>query len=229
MPACPAPESSGTREALLEAALCCFAEHGFEGASLRMIAERAGKNTSLIAHHFGNKEALYLAVFRDMLEDLRAHRYSGPLIGPEELRGDPARAEALLRSLVVWLFKSMRMKADSGDPRQTAYSRLWFSAVRAPVPELEALLREHIAPLRMQIAACIQALRPDLPVREIPFWCSLVYGQCLVNTSLHTFNQLVFGPECYPKSMDRMADLIADITLRAIGRPETPRPSRERA
>jgi AcrR family transcriptional regulator len=214
------PGLPGTREALLEAALFCFSERGFEGTSLRMVAERAGKNTSLIAHHFGSKEDLYLAVFKDMLAERRSCQQVGLIAGLEELQGNPGRAKALLRDLVIRLFKEMRTTFESGDPKRLAYFRLWLSAIRAPIPELDPLMRECLSPLRMQIAACIQAVRPDLPPQEIPFWCALVYGQCIVNTMLRSFNQLVFGPECYPESLDHLAELIADITLRAIGNPE---------
>ncbi|HWQ10333.1 MAG TPA: TetR/AcrR family transcriptional regulator [Holophaga sp.] len=227
---CPRPpESSGTRKALLEAALFCFSERGYEGTSLRMVAERAGKNTSLIAHHFGSKEELYLAVFKDMLEERRACQYVGATASLEELQGHPDRAAALLRDVIVWHFKVMRSKFESTDPKVMAYARLWHSAMRMPIPELEPMMRECLTPLRMQIAACIQALRPDLPAQEIPFWCALVYGQGLANTMLHSFNQLVFGPECYPESAEHMAEQIADITLRAIGRPENPPPCLEHA
>jgi len=214
-------EVPGTREALLEAGLFCFSERGFEGTSLRMVAERAGKHMSLIAHHFGNKEGLYLAVFKDMLADYCPGWFTGPIVGVEQLQGDPARATALLRDLIIRVFLGMRTTFESGDPKRLANFRLWQSAVRTPIPELEALMRERLTPLRRQFAACIQALRPDLPASELPFWCALVYGQCVVNTMMHSFNQLVFGPECYPESPDLMAEQIADITLRAIGRSET--------
>lgn len=39
-----------------------FADHGFEGASLRAIAQGAGVSHGLIRHHFGNKEGIFRAV-----------------------------------------------------------------------------------------------------------------------------------------------------------------------
>jgi AcrR family transcriptional regulator len=222
MSLCPDRAVSSTRETLLEAGLFCFSEQGFEGTSLRMLANRAGKPMSLIAHHFGNKEGFYLAVFKDMLAERRSGQFEGPVTRLDELQRDPARASALLRDLIIGVFKEMRSTFENGDPKRMAYFRLWLTAIRMPIPELEPLIRERLTPLRMQIAACIQAIRPDLPAEEIPFWCSLVYGQCVANTMLHDFNQLVFGPDCYPDSPDHLAGQIADITLRAIGRPATP-------
>ena len=66
-----APSAQGRRSAevaertklvIVEAALAAFADHGFEGASLRDIAQRAGVTHGLIRHHFGNKEAIFRAV-----------------------------------------------------------------------------------------------------------------------------------------------------------------------
>ena len=48
-----------TRIALLEAALSEFAQHGFEGASIRGIGQRAGLEYTLIKYHFSDKETLW--------------------------------------------------------------------------------------------------------------------------------------------------------------------------
>ncbi len=50
-----------TRQRILEAAVQDFAAHGFEGASVRRIAERAGENVGLIPYYFGSKENLWKA------------------------------------------------------------------------------------------------------------------------------------------------------------------------
>ena len=44
---------------ILETALALFAAEGFEGASTREIAERAGVNLPAIQYYFGSKEGLY--------------------------------------------------------------------------------------------------------------------------------------------------------------------------
>ncbi|CAM5357097.1 hypothetical protein STENM223S_06958 [Streptomyces tendae] len=49
-----------TREAILGAARICFAERGFDGTSLRRIAETAGVDQALVHHFYGTKESLFL-------------------------------------------------------------------------------------------------------------------------------------------------------------------------
>lgn len=60
-------EAAVTRDRLLDASAEEFATHGFAGARIDRIAERAGRNKQLIYHHFGNKAALYEAVIMRVL------------------------------------------------------------------------------------------------------------------------------------------------------------------
>jgi AcrR family transcriptional regulator len=53
------PGTSGAREAILAAAREQFAARGFQGATIRDIATRAGVDTALIRHYFGDKETLF--------------------------------------------------------------------------------------------------------------------------------------------------------------------------
>jgi TetR/AcrR family transcriptional regulator, regulator of cefoperazone and chloramphenicol sensitivity len=50
-----------TRARIVDAALALFGEYGFDGASTRDIAERAGVNAPAIGYYFDNKEGVYLA------------------------------------------------------------------------------------------------------------------------------------------------------------------------
>ncbi len=52
---------SGTRAAILAAAREQFANKGYDGATLRMIAAAAGVDTGLIRHFYGSKDDLFAA------------------------------------------------------------------------------------------------------------------------------------------------------------------------
>src|SRR3954469_16424159 len=60
-----------TRQALLAAALDLFSERGFDGASTRLIAERAGVAQPLLSYHFAGKQELWQAAVDDLFERLR--------------------------------------------------------------------------------------------------------------------------------------------------------------
>jgi len=58
------PGESGSREAILEAASARFAQHGYEGATIRGIATDAGVDPALVHHFFGTKDRLFVAAMR---------------------------------------------------------------------------------------------------------------------------------------------------------------------
>lgn len=55
------PGGADTRAALLAAARAEFAERGFDGATVRAIADRAGVDAAMVNHWFGGKERLFTA------------------------------------------------------------------------------------------------------------------------------------------------------------------------
>jgi AcrR family transcriptional regulator len=55
------PGVSGTREAILGAARRAFAEHGYQHATVRGVADLAGVDPALVHHYFGTKQELFVA------------------------------------------------------------------------------------------------------------------------------------------------------------------------
>lgn len=95
------------RERLLEASVTAFAGLGFEGASLRMIAQKAGVAFQLITYYFGSKEDLWIATV-DYLFDVRM-KATAPSLNPA---GD---FEAQLRE---WLGIALRLAIQEPQLRQ---------------------------------------------------------------------------------------------------------------
>ena len=70
------------RNALLEAAIEVFGESSLEDATTREIARRSGQNIASISYYFGNKEGLYHACVRHVVEMMRG--LMGPLVAEIE-------------------------------------------------------------------------------------------------------------------------------------------------
>lgn len=60
-------DSEATAAAIVTAAAHLFSQRGYDGASTREIAERAGVNVALISRYFGSKEGLFEASVLPML------------------------------------------------------------------------------------------------------------------------------------------------------------------
>ncbi len=71
-PARPKRDGARTRDAILRAAIDEFAEHGFSGARIERIVNRAVTNMRLVYFHFASKEELYFAVLEAVYADIRA-------------------------------------------------------------------------------------------------------------------------------------------------------------
>ena len=61
----PDSDAAETRRRIIDAARRAFAAGGFAAATNREIAMASGVTTGAVYHHFGSKEALYLAVYTD--------------------------------------------------------------------------------------------------------------------------------------------------------------------
>lgn len=90
------PGATRTREEILRAARLDFAEKGYDGASVRGIARRAGVDPALVHHYFGTKDQVFVAAMEipydpgELLERI--------MLDPEH---DPA--EAVVRTFLrVW-------------------------------------------------------------------------------------------------------------------------------
>src|ERR1700682_4395574 len=61
-----------TRASILNAAIAEFAERGFEGASIRAIADRLGLQHPLITYHYRSKDILWRAAAEHAFAQIRA-------------------------------------------------------------------------------------------------------------------------------------------------------------
>lgn len=110
----PAPplggQSQDTRARMIEAAIEVFGSVGYDGATTRQLAERAGVNQAAIPYHFGGKRELYLAAAQAIADYMRPR--IDPLI--ETLRSvEDAAGAARVDAAVTSFF---RLIAGNDEP-----------------------------------------------------------------------------------------------------------------
>jgi AcrR family transcriptional regulator len=91
-------DEEGTRERILKTAERLFAERGFNGVSVRVLAGAANVNIASIGYHFRNKEGLLAEVYRRHCEPLIEERLRG-LEAAAPLAG-AARIAAIIEAFV---------------------------------------------------------------------------------------------------------------------------------
>ncbi len=124
------------RQAILEAAIAVFAEHGFRGSAINEIGARSGISGTGVLHHFGSKSQLLFAVLQE--RDRRAEVEFRELAhegGIEMLRGliryaHQGEAEpglnALHTALLVEGLSADSLTHDYFVARQTSVAR-WLA------------------------------------------------------------------------------------------------------
>lgn len=100
------------RERVLEAALSLFAEHGVNGTSLQMIADRLGVSKAAVYYQFHSKDEIALAVIQPVFDDMmRLVRIAEAMSTPD------ARREAAISGMVEMAVRHRRVTAVfHGDP-----------------------------------------------------------------------------------------------------------------
>lgn len=128
---------TATRAKILNGALAAFSRHGYEGASVRLIAKEAGVAQGLLYSHFQGKGELLRAIFERSMDDVRA---SVPV--PAAAGGVPAAAlETLIRSSFAILRKNL------GFWRLTYSIRMQESVIQALGPMLRSWTGEILKAL----------------------------------------------------------------------------------
>lgn len=205
---------SDGREAILEAALVCFANLGYEGTSIREIAGRAGRNCSLIGHHFGSKEGLYVEVFRHVFRSRPSF-----LADPDGAGGplaSSAEALNLLRDLIHRVFLAFN-HAPGRDPQDPAVlgRNLLLHELRNPNPQVLDLFRERLAPWFQRFVECLRILKPDLADPQRVFLGVSILGEMMSHLLLRGLRS-----ELSPVAQVGPAEaveLLTEFNLRGLG------------
>jgi AcrR family transcriptional regulator len=150
---------SGTRAAIAESARRQFAEHGYDGATIRGIAAGAGVDPALVHHFYGSKEQLFAAAMR--LPAVPSEVITAALAGHE---GGRPGTHLVATVLAIW-----------EDP---AVHGVMIGLLRSALTSEQAarLLREFLADA---ILAPVSALARPGPPEDAAYRAGLVASQML--------------------------------------------------
>ncbi len=129
MPIMSDSELNRRRHDILVGARKCFAEHGYEGATVRLLEQATGKSRGAIFHHFGDKESLFLALAReDAAREAEVVANNGLVEVMSEMLRHPERHDWLATRLEV---TSMLRTDPSFATRWREEQQVLDKAVRA--------------------------------------------------------------------------------------------------
>jgi AcrR family transcriptional regulator len=223
--------TTNSRLLLLKAAIRIFAEKGFEGASIREIADAAGVNSSLISFHFGGKAGLHAASLH--LSARMAKHTAKTLPMPPLPVGPFAGKSTVLRQAVTSLrayiheFIRMSLRLHSSLPAEKEpeleRSVLVLIAKTMIYPPKESMgsLLEAVQPHIDYLHRCLRVLRSDLDhdgmVRMgMSIHAQLLFFLCHQDLLVRLLNE----PPCHEDDLPRIVTHFLRFNLNGLGIPD---------
>ena len=195
--------SERTRARLVEAAREVFAEHGFQGATVREICRRADANVAAVNYHFGSKHGL-------LSEALNFNRLKALQSATEESEASP---EMRLR---MFIQDFMLMLLDENNASRQC--QMMARELADHTPALDKIVIEEIAPLHEFMGRLVKEIAGkkmrDVDVRRSVY---SILGQCLFYRNSHPVLQRMNPALHYDrKEIEAIARHIADFSLLAL-------------
>lgn len=160
-----AKDETPRRDRILDAAEALFAEHGYDGVTLRQIATHAGVDVALANYHFGKKLELFQAVFERRAALLNEARL-------EALRACQQRAGKkgpTVEQIIEAFLRPLELHQETGDEGWRNYLALIAYINNSPYwgPRMMSTLFDGL------VQEFIAALRTALPKarKEDIYWC----------------------------------------------------------
>jgi AcrR family transcriptional regulator len=147
-----AASAAGTRRRILDAALACFVEHGYEQTTIARIQARSGTSNGALFHHFRSKEAIADALYVGAIASFQEGLWELVRRGPGSLR-DAVRGT---------IAHQLRWTEEHADLARFVYRRGHLDWDSSGGAEVAALNRELAAALRAWMAPLVESgdIRP---------------------------------------------------------------------
>jgi AcrR family transcriptional regulator len=155
-----AAERASARERIRDAAEQVFATHGYEGASMRLIAGQAGVAQALLHYHFQNKDTLYAAVFERRSSTINDRR--AKLLDRLFSQRKPPTLEDVLAVLFL-----PATPAGEGDPSDyEAFQQIVTAASVSSDPRSKDLMTRYYDPIARRFIDAFKKVVPGLSERS---------------------------------------------------------------
>jgi AcrR family transcriptional regulator len=192
--------SKKKRSQILDAALECFLELGYEGASMNLVAEKAGVIKQTIYSHFQDKQSL----FREVIASLTVDYVQNALQKPE-ITNKPL--PVVLRKIAETIL------ARHNDPQHIRFVRTMIGEAER-FPELAKLFTD--ATVRPVLALIVSRLKNEKGYKfDDPEAFARVFLGTIVNHCLQ--QHVLHGKELLPFDAPRLVDeLVAIVEMHRI-------------
>lgn len=174
-PAAGSEVQATTYDRVIDTAEELFAEAGYNGVSVRMIARAASSNVAAIAYHFGDKAGLLRAIFDRRVKPISDERIAGLESVLANRKKDGAiDLEALIRAFIAPSVRLIR-----GDASARNFRRLAGRASTDSTPEVRKTIYEVYDAVALRYVEAFREACATLPEQELYWRINFLYGAML--------------------------------------------------
>lgn len=187
-------DSPNYRTKICEVAKTLFAERGFDGTSIREIAEQTGATKALIYHYHQSKEALYLSLLEAEVSTVvtRLEMVAAGDDGPEQKIRSVVQVFLEQYQAYPQGFRLVQRAVDDHSPAAHTLAERWFS-------------RAHIAIQTIAAEGVAQGLFKPLPPCSTPF---VIVGILIHALRAHQLIDRITPGFSGPELLASLADLV---------------------
>ena len=206
------PKSASTntskRDRILDVAEQLFAEHGYDGVTIRQIASGAKVDVALASYHFGKKLDLFNAVFERRAEELNERR----LEALRKVQSRTGKRGPTVKQIIEAFLRPLEIAQETGEPGWRNYLALVAYVNNSPYwgTRMMSKMFDEL------VNEFIEALRGALPEAsdEDIYWCYHNLSGALTLTFADTGRiDMLSGGVChssdFEKAYDRMIPFMA--------------------
>ncbi len=191
--------ASEKRTLIIKAALKTFATYGFDGSSIRMIAQEAGLNHQKVTYYFQTKENLLVSALELAFTDLHAYG--------ESLIFDPEKRDPLLQ------YREHLQKVAQYFISNPEFLKIIYQETLSNSPRIN-LIRPMIIALRNSVKKELVFLKnygfgKNLPIEQL----MLIFSGCFHAYFIHPYTHPQVMEEHSKITMDAFVDQVFNLLL----------------
>lgn len=198
-----------TRDVILLRAMELFGEKGYNGATIRQIAQKAMVSDGLIHHHFKNKSQLLLEVFRRYFK-LRPDDIVS-IMEKEEKPANRSELEHLLTSLFDIIHYQMNT-----EPHRSFFKMILNSMGQMGAKEKKEIVEEIHKEMWIPMSEIIYRSLPSQERKRIdPYYFFRMLQGAFMGYVL--FQDLFEWKEIVPMDKEVYRDMVVETVLKGVG------------
>jgi AcrR family transcriptional regulator len=191
---------------ILAAAEDLFAASGYEGTSIRQIAQKAGVPVALVSYHFGGKLGVYRRVFESHAPTIVAERRAGLALA--ELEQDrERRLAAIVKAVLVPM-----LKLRTSEGRQSL-GRLLAREVSDPRSIERGIIKDLLDPIAAAVTDLLQKTLPNRSAAEIHWAYQMMVGTMTFIMADAGRIRRISGGACDPEDVDATIQHVIPLIL----------------